>query len=189
MAAQTTTSSKHAWRDATACVCIIYAESDCVCVLFNIVCIFLENSSSFSLCVHYRSRNPPNSGQLCANRYWFDIKEASPDNKIMHEDTLSSLLANAKILVFIPCSTPSLCAFSGARSPFAMMLFVNLTLDKKWSFVQKGTRSPSRRRRWRRPRTLTAPVRFLGPGRRAAGRAESRACVPAPSSMDAMMVQ
>ena len=135
------------------------------------------------------SRNPPNSGQLCANRYWFDIKEAFPDNIIMHEDTLSSLLTNAKILVFIPCSTPSLCAFSGARSPFAMMLFVKLTLDRLRIFVIKRTGSPSRRRRCGRPRTLTAPARFLGPGRRAAGRAESRACVPAPSSMDAMMVQ
>ena len=107
----------------------------------------------------------------------------------MHEGTFLSPLTNAKVPVFIPCSTPSLCAFSGARSPFAMMLFVNLTLDKKWIFVQKGTRSPSRRRRWRRPRTLTAPVRFLGPGRRAAGRAESRARVPALSSMVAMLPQ
>ena len=53
----------------------------------------------------------------------------------MHEGTFLSLLTNAKILVFIPCSTPSLCAFSGARSPYAMMLFVKLTLDKKWIFV------------------------------------------------------
>ncbi len=53
----------------------------------------------------------------------------------MHEGTFLSLLTNAKILVFIPCSTPSLCAFSGARSPYAMMLFVKLTLDKQWIFV------------------------------------------------------
>ena len=55
--------------------------------------------------------------------------------------------------------------------------------------VQKRTRSPSRRRRWGRPRTLTAPARPHGPGRRAAGRAESRARVTAPLLMVAMTVQ
>ena len=56
-------------------------------------------------------------------------------------------------------------------------------------FVIKRTRSPSRRRRWGCLRTPTAPARTHGPGRRAAGRAEARARVTAPSTMVAMMPQ
>ena len=56
-------------------------------------------------------------------------------------------------------------------------------------FVIKRTRSPSRRRRWGCLRTPTAPARTHCPGRRAAGRAKSRARVTAPSTMVAMMPQ
>ena len=47
----------------------------------------------------------------------------------MHEGTFVSLLTNAKVPVFIPCSTPQLCAFSCAMSPLPWMQFVKLTLD------------------------------------------------------------
>ena len=45
---------------------------------------------------------------------------------IMHEGTFLSTLTIKTILVLIPCVMPSFCAFSGARSPFVMMPFVNL---------------------------------------------------------------
>ena len=91
----------------------------------------------------------------------------------MHEGTFLSPLTNAKVPVFIPCSTPSLCAFSCAMSPLPWMQFVKLTPDRLWIFETKRTRSPARRRCCGRLRMLTAPARSLGPGRRAAGRAES----------------
>ena len=47
----------------------------------------------------------------------------------MHEGTFLSLLTNAKAPIFLPCVMPSSCAFSGAMSPFVMMLFVDLILD------------------------------------------------------------
>jgi len=74
-------------------------------------------------------------------------------------------------------------------SPFVMTLFVDLILDSRGQIVIKRTRSPPRRRRCGRLRTLTGPARPLGPGRRAAGRAESRARVTAPSTLGAMMPQ
>ena len=49
---------------------------------------------------------------------------------LMHEGTFLSTLTIKTIPVFIPCVMPSFCAFSGARSPFVMMPFVNLNLDK-----------------------------------------------------------
>ena len=41
-----------------------------------------------------------------------------------------STLTIKTILIFIPCVMPSFCAFSGARSPFVVMPFVFLNLDK-----------------------------------------------------------
>ena len=93
--------------------------------------------------------------------------------KTMHEGTFLSPLTNAKVPVFIPCSTPQLCAFSCAMSPLPWMQFVKLTLDMLRIFETRRTRSPTRRRCCGPPRTPTAPARSLGSGRRAAGRAES----------------
>ena len=66
---------------------------------------------------------------------------------------------------------------------------VVVSAAKAGQFVQKHTRSLARRRRRRHLRTLTAPGRSLGPGRRAAGRAEYRARVPASLLMFAMMAK
>ena len=130
-----------------------------------------------------------NSGHFRAKPHQLMVMQVWGSDIIMHEGTFLSLLTNAKAPVFVPCVMPSSCAFSGAMSPFVMMLSVDLILDSPEQFVQKRARSPPRRRRCGRLRTLTGPARSLGPGRRAAGRAESRVGVTAPSTLGAMMPQ
>ena len=72
----------------------------------------------------------PNSGHFRAKPYQLMVMQVWESDILMHEGTFLSTLTIKTILIFIPCVMPSFCAFSGARSPFVMMPFVNLTLDK-----------------------------------------------------------
>ena len=48
----------------------------------------------------------------------------------MHGDSFLSLLTSATIPIILPSSMPTLCAAFGARSPSAMLLFLQLMLDR-----------------------------------------------------------
>ena len=78
---------------------------------------------------YYISRRTPNSGQLCAKPYQLMVMQVWESDILMHEGTFLSTLTIKTIPVFIPCVMPSFCAFSGARSPFAVMPFEFLNLD------------------------------------------------------------